>query len=224
MLKGNSGAELVDTVTKFHHEAAIEGYFCQHLGDGVCPTVYNISQGFSSMEKLEEIQPYEGILLAVENILDSYVWSRPTQNYDVSGQMNYIEFLASMRIKIPDWAIPKEFCLIHGDPTVSNVMMRREDKRLILIDPRAPNGHIPSWKAVDMGKILQSYWGWEHVAYGTPYIEYDAPVFCSDPDLMRQANFWCFYHVARIEQLEISRGLNRPNILAWCDSVMEKVA
>lgn len=215
---GNSGASLVESVTKFHSNASIEGAFCEHLGDGVCPMVYGIGPGYYTMERLTDAERSPGLLKEIEDKLEMRVWSRPMQNYDSTA--NFIEFQKSMGIETPDWAIPKEFCLIHGDPTVSNAM-RRDNGDLILIDPRAPNGHIPSWKTVDMGKILQSYFGWESAAYGEKPVRYERPRFMYDPELCKQAMFWLEHHVRRIEQYETERGLNRLNIRAWCNSILE---
>lgn len=220
-MRGNSGARIIETVTKWHSDAMIEGAFCQHLGEKVCPRVYTTASGYYTMEKLGEIPPRPTLLREIERALEEYVWARPTQNYDVSGQMDFLEFHRSMGIDTPSWAIPTEFCLIHGDPTVSNAMTREEDNRLILIDPRAPNGHIPSWKTVDMGKILQSYFNWEVVAYGSKPVDYILPKFMQDEHMLREAMFWCFYHVSRIEQHERARNWNRTNILDWCEEVKE---
>lgn len=215
---GNSGARLIETITKFAPDAAFEGAFCQHLGKEVCPEVISVSPGQFTMERLESAPRHLSLLRDIESLLEKSVWSRPSQNYDVSGQMNFIEFQKSMGIETPEWAIPTEFCLIHGDPTVSNAMVR-EDGSLVLIDPRAPNGHIPSWKAVDMGKILQSFFGWEEVAYNEEPVRYLRPLFMLDHRLEKQARFWLGYHAARIQQLERSRNLNRPHILRWCAEI-----
>ena len=48
---------------------------------------------------------------------------------------------------------------IHGDPTVENVMQR--DGRVVLIDPLPANVYIPAIISVDLGKMLQSIFGYE---------------------------------------------------------------
>jgi len=52
---------------------------------------------------------------------------------------------------------------IHGDPTVENVMQRRIDQRIVFIDPIPANDYIPSLIAIDMGKMLQSIFGYERI-------------------------------------------------------------
>lgn len=214
---GNSGARLIETITKFAPDAAFEGGFCQLLSKVVCPEIFATGPGYYVMERLEQIPRTPDLLRKIELLLEQNVWNRPASNYEVTGQPGYIEFQKSMGIETPNFARPKEFCLIHGDPTVSNAMLRDTD--LVLIDPRPPNGHIPSAAMVDRGKILQSWMGWEYVAYNEPDVSYNPPYFMSDKTLRKQALFWCGYHAARIEQLEISRGWNRPSILQWCNRV-----
>jgi hypothetical protein len=51
-------------------------------------------------------------------------------------------------------------CLIHGDPTVANIMLR--DFEFVIIDPIPPVGKIPSYKEVDLAKIMQSALGYEY--------------------------------------------------------------
>jgi hypothetical protein len=223
---GNSGSKLEEVILKTGEGCTIEGAFCRHLGEIVCPKIYDINPQGYVMEKLEQIPRTPDLLRDIENLLERFVWIRPSQYFEVTGQENYIEFQKSMGIETPNFARPTEFCLIHGDPTVSNAMNRISGDRvlginnsLVLIDPRAPNGHVPSAAMVDRGKILQSYFGWEEVAYGEESHSYWQPHFMSDPELKRQALFWLGYHAARIEQLEISRNLNRRNILDWCKQV-----
>ena len=218
---GNSGAILKEAIVKTGPDCQFEAAFCRHLGEKVCPKIYSSwSDGFA-MEKLESVPRTPDLLRRIEKLLEENVWNRPSQNFEVTGQDDYLEFQRKMRIRTPDYAKPTEFCLIHGDPTVSNAMVR-SDGSLVLIDPRAPNGHIPSAAMVDRGKILQSLFRWETAAYDEPWINYSNPEFLYDPELRKQSMFWLFYHVSRIEQLEISRGWNRQTVLDWCRKTKEK--
>ena len=218
---GNSGAILREAIVKTGPDCQFEAAFCRHLGEKVCPEVYSSWTEGYVMERLEPAPRTPDLLRRIEKLLEENVWNRPSQNFEVTGQLNYIEFQRLMRITTPDFAKPTSFCLIHGDPTVSNAMAR-SDGSLVLIDPRAPNGHIPSAAMVDRGKILQSLFRWEEIAYNEPPVNYENPDFLYDSLLRKQSMFWAFYHISRIEQLEISRNLNRPYILEWCRKTKEK--
>lgn len=49
---------------------------------------------------------------------------------------------------------------VHGDPTVANVMLDAGE-RVILIDPVPPRVDLPQMPASDLGKMLQSAYGFE---------------------------------------------------------------
>lgn len=49
----------------------------------------------------------------------------------------------------------------HGDATLSNVVMENE-VAMRWVDPIPPSLWLPAFKAVDLGKLLQSAYGWEH--------------------------------------------------------------
>lgn len=60
------------------------------------------------------------------------------------------------------------WCDTHGDPTFENVMRRAHT--LVLTDPlpdRVLSGELPSVRALDLGKVLQSVIGYEYVKSGT---------------------------------------------------------
>lgn len=101
---------------------------------------------------------------------------------------------------------------IHGDPTLDNQMSRavltdRGPVRLepVFIDPLPPLPHVPPLRAVDLGKMLQSFVGWHEVEYAWdahPALELKeealARVFdCVPPAEMRQAVAFCAYHLVR---------------------------
>ena len=52
----------------------------------------------------------------------------------------------------------------HGDATLDNVV--QGNKELRWIDPISPSIIIPAFKAVDLGKLLQSSHGWEFFLNG----------------------------------------------------------
>lgn len=218
LTSGNSGSKLIETITKFGTESTQEGAFCKLLGEDVCPKIYSITPEYYTMERLEQAPRSANLLRDIEKLLEEKVWNRPSQNYDVTGVRNYVEYHREvLNIEIPNWAIPDEFSLAHGDPTVSNCLIR--GRELILCDPRPPRHYVPSCKIADMGKILQSYYDWELMAYNDQHQNYTLPYFMSDSLLARQAKFWCGCSVARIQHLDKIRNWNRPIIQNWCEEV-----
>lgn len=222
---GNSGNQLTEAVIKIGPGCQQEGAFCQYLGEEVTPRVYAIIQNGYVMERLAKHFPSKLLLKKIEYVLSTRVWSRPATPW--SMDVDWRDCLLEYGVKVPDWAVPTEFCLVHGDPTVSNCLIRMVDRNgvatpeLVIADPRPPRNYIPQCRETDMGRIVQSFLGWEQAAYGYEFVRYEFPDFFKDKDTHRRARFWCGATAARIEYLERSRG-NRKNILDWCQSVREK--
>lgn len=210
---GNSGNLLVETVTKIGPEAQQEGSYCKLLGERVCPKIYNVFEGAYTMQRLEPAPRTTDLLLRIESLLEQEVWSRPA--LPSSNDVNWKDNLKKYGVTIPDWVIDAEQCLVHGDPTASNALIRGRD--IVLCDPRPPRAYIPQCKETDMGRILQSFLGWEEAAYGLKHVKYIAPHFMSGL-CWKNVVFWCGAAAARIEYLERSRT-NRQNILEWCAKV-----
>jgi hypothetical protein len=76
--------------------------------------------------------------------------------------------------------------LTHGDPIVDNVGYRAIEgsttgaRNLVLLDPIPATVALPNWRAVDVGRIIQSMVGYEHVRYQRTRVgdllDYDAAV------------------------------------------------
>jgi hypothetical protein len=61
-----------------------------------------------------------------------------------------------------------QYHAVHGDPTYDNLMARYRGSQMpVLIDPLPPylDGRMPNARAVDIGKILQSCYGYEDIKY-----------------------------------------------------------
>lgn len=176
----------------------------------VCPKVLEKFGDSYRMERLEELRPLHidtayRTMKYVRQLLARHVW--PIQ--DTSGQPRNWEYLLAQRfhdvtsIDIEPmlcsmWLDQANWQVIHGDPTLSNTMIRGYD--FVLIDPlRSP--YIPSHWTVDMGKLLQSAVGWEKSIAGWSY---DGKVCAHsltigmDPMTVRRAWFWCMVHCMRI--------------------------
>lgn len=56
-------------------------------------------------------------------------------------------------------------CHVHGDPTWDNCMVRL-DGSLVITDPIPPGAALPSIRALDIAKVMQSIGGYEEVVKG----------------------------------------------------------
>ena len=221
---GNSGNSLREAVIKTGPGCQQEGAFCQFLGRDIAPEVYALIPDGYIMEALKPATLRTGTLWEIEYSLDVLVWNRPA--LPISMEQPWQDYLSEFGITAPEGVIVTDPCLVHGDPTASNVLWRQptdsaSDTKLILADPRPPRAFIPQHRETDMGRILQSYMGWEVAAYGAKPINFIKPAFFRDKDLMRAATFWCGAAAARIEFLE-KRRTDRPKrerILNWCANV-----
>lgn len=223
---GNSGNQLREAVIKIGSECQQEGAYAQLLGPDVCPEVYAIIPNGYVMEKLEPLEYKDSeLLIGLAQKLEKYIWNRPALPSSLDS--DWRDNLKKYGIETPDWVMPDEYCMVHGDPTVSNVLVRRTGKvfhtlsELIFADPRPPRDYIPQCRETDLGRLLQSKMGWEVVAYSAKPVPYVEPLWRSQLERQR-AIFWCGAAAARIEYFEKSRDDKpryRPHILEWCRSI-----
>lgn len=148
------------------------------------PTVYGIGPLGYSMEVLE--QPSYERFKELENeivvTLQRDFWSQRRGNVPSVGLQAHREYVLSRAAAHANHVIPDisvlnlvagqlmlniEACDIHGDPTFDNTMIRPSTKQIVLIDPLPPyaHGQMPSVFHVDMGKVLQSLFGYELIKY-----------------------------------------------------------
>ena len=213
---GNSGNTIFPTVTKIGPECAQEGAFCQYLGEKIAPKIYSIIPNGYVMELLQKPDYTDRYLLQkVEKQLRLHIWNRPA--IPISTDKTWIQSLEKFGVVGKSWYAVENSCLVHGDPTLSNTLLRGD--QLIIADPRPPRDFVPQSKETDMGRILQSFFGWEHVAYGWPIVEYYPPEFWYDLTLRKRAEFWAGAAAARIEYQELSRKNSRKNIIDWCNLI-----
>jgi hypothetical protein len=99
-------------------------------------------------------------------------------------------------------------CLVHGDPTLSNTMLNGA-LELRLIDPAPPRYGVPQLPEVDLGKLLQSAMGWEHLfcddwpqaADNIDGLLHDLTTNADLPErlhLDKRALWWGAFHCARV--------------------------
>ena len=216
---GNSGCVLRDAVVKIGPECQQEGAYCKELGSEVAPEIFAIIPNGYVMERLQQKTRLPSLLLDIESLLETYVWSRPSMDYHVTNR-DYRDYHEQLGVPIPPWAVPQEFCMTHGDPTVSNTVYRGD--KLIMCDPRPPRFYVPQCRESDMGRILQSYFQWETAAYNIPEVNYQLPFFWDHPVLRVKAAFWCEATTARIAYLEKSKPAPRERIFDWCKRVRKE--
>ena len=226
---GNSGNLLRASVTKTGDGCVQEGSYCQYLGKDVCPEIYGFVDNGYVMEALQPSPRYPRLLRDIEELLKAKVWSRPA--LPISNDEGWRNALKKFGVEVPSWLPVSIPCLCHGDPTASNALIREHPietvehldgtkhlcmhDQLIMGDPRPPRDFIPQCRETDMGRILQSHYGWEEIAYGEQHVDFLTPDFTYSDEVMGMAMFWCGAAVARIEYLERSRA-NRRKILDWC--------
>jgi hypothetical protein len=191
---------------KFAHDQAA---FMDYLG--ICPQVYAIEEDCYCMEFLLPVDHNPDSLVVQERILEG-VWE-PTRNlYCISDWQEVLK--EKINVEVPDWAL-EEITLIHGDPTLDNVLMDVSG-RLYITDP-IPTQWLgkPSIKAVDHSKMLQSFLGWEVVLRGLPLIEYAWPKFMQDIVTAHRAVFWAMVSIKRIAYRDYSDGITEwANLVA----------
>lgn len=198
---------------------------CKLLGRDVCPEIYSIGEDYYTMEMLSEY-PIEGstshLFEKIISLLDDKVWHQPLPKTVIYSN-EWREILAEWAYKTFDSAFPCELikevypeseyesCLIHGDPTFANCMLRGE--QLILIDPVPARVMLPSTKYLDYGKLLQSAAGWEHLLdsrYSKDMSRIDFVLSYLNPANHRKALFWAMINCARVYPRAI-----KENVREW---------
>jgi hypothetical protein len=204
-MRGYSEATLSLAVCKRVRPAEFaidQAKYMMYLGEEVCPKILAIDSDCYCMEYLYPAELSRDSLVVQERILDQYVWWR---KYDWNNGVDssWREAIKTkINVEVPDWAldVPE---VIHGDPTLDNVLMT-EQGFLRITDPIPPRWlNKPSIRAVDHGKIMQSFLGWETVLRGATHIEYDWPQFmlCEEA---RSAVFWAMIALKRIAFRDIT--------------------
>lgn len=222
---GFSGARVTvyDTVAvKNGDGVGDQGRYAQWLYDNVPQHVtVRVLDCWSHLYLMEKLEPisvvddksiawYIGGLcssLSCLHVYPAYVpstWQKDFLEWSPSPQLS-----AHMQRTYPEIS-REDGRLIHGDPTLSN-LMKRPSGQLVLIDPIRPVGKIPSYAEVDYGKVLQSLIGWEHVSYGWPLCREALPI--AGAIVSKKAMFWLSVHLHRIRPYTCD-----PRIHGWIDA------
>lgn len=185
------------------------------------PAVYEVFKDGYAMQALEHPplrtqQQVSDLLQKTHDVLRDFYWFQPTcVRMNDRWDVHLIQWLHGTcphhasetvqllrRVYSPGLQVVARPCLIHGDPTLANVMVDATG-RLRLIDPIKPMGKVPSFCEVDMGKLLQSAMGWEHTLAPDrcvqPWPRHQYEVLAGyDQVIKARAWFWCAVHALRV--------------------------
>lgn len=242
--KGFSRAVIKDVV--FNGQSAIaktnthemQAEWCRLLYP-VTPFVLDSYGGSYIMERLEEpfLLDYAGttavlaLLDDARKLLTKMVWCNSVRHHTendwrsdlcafIRQTKNMADIDSMLGILYPRNTGIDLCQMIHGDPTLSNMMMR--GKRLCLIDPLMYSDKIANHWTVDVGKMLQSAIGWEIVTLNWKYSIKECVTFLTyDLETLEllQVWFWCMVHCVRI--LPYTSRNSRENKWArHCASIM----
>jgi hypothetical protein len=226
-VRGLSGAVVIDnndgTVTKsggLSDRTREQGEWIVKHGGSAFPKVVNILSDGYVMEKLEFVEYYDVNPSISVPMLKKHVWTQqavvpPTAQTkelleakmlhtinkylaDHVDESMKREILISAKIA-GDGAYRMQHCLTHGDPTAENVM-KNATGDFVFIDPIPATEVVPDSPAVDIGKMLQSAYGWEDAKYQTGVIAYrrsDLKEQIEDDRLFAVGEAWGVVHVMR---------------------------
>lgn len=222
---GHSGARVcvnADMAVKTGAGVRAQADYLAKLPEVCTPRVLSVCTKGYTMERLYEpkyrIHGTRPWLLQAAALLPDHYWSRPPAATTAADWREQLDAWAEERryrwlVGLARRVHPRgqdQPVLIHGDPTAANIMRRhvvdaageRDGDEVVLIDPIAPMGKVPSLPAVDAGKLLQSALGWENVLereVDVPWGGMAAEVLTALPMVdPRQAWFWCAVHCARV--------------------------
>lgn len=215
---GRSGAKILELgqcVVKYAGGAnlRLQGRLAMHLGERVCPEIYGVCEEAYLMERLNPWVPtmtsIPARLYQTKVLLEQEVWNRQP----LAVWKHWREHVGFTCTEKAPWIKPSilyslypnvndvEYCLTHGDPTLANVMID-DMNRVRLIDPIPARLDVPPLRELDLGKLLQSAAGWEHVICDRfPELNGELNVVIlsgCDSLTARRAAFWASYHCARI--------------------------
>lgn len=215
---GRSGAvvEVLDRVAYKYggpDDLYAQAELCERLGPAVAPVILEKYKRANSyyMEKLQPLSNRNPLVLTsrAAKLLSLHVWPQ-SSTYDESypdWRESVDEYASGSGLpSVRDLYQPQKtvYRLIHGDPTFAN-MMERKDGDLVLIDPVPARANVPSVVEMDMARIVQSLYGWEHA------LDPDGWAMVQNPEMImdrifqrtdhlraRRTYFWAAYNCLRI--------------------------
>jgi hypothetical protein len=197
-----------------------QGLWLERYNAPGLPAVYGTGELFGddmyTMEKLDPV-PIEYIdtrtlLSSIVDVLERDVWPNDARisELDMDAHLARLAPLEKYMSEDQDSLLDSllksldqselEKHLTHGDPIMDNVMLR--DGSIVLIDPIPSTPAIPDWRAVDVGRLLQSAVGYEHVRYdlhGPSAVDLRdiTSMFCPNEEERAASLYWAAVHVLR---------------------------
>jgi hypothetical protein len=204
-----------------------QGLYALKLGVG--PPIYQIMPDGYCMATLDTSQSWSmdpAILLdKVFLVLQTCVWIHPEPA--PNWKPFFEEWASEQPVPLMDqmrslYATDKlRGTRIHGDPTLANAMFDRFGQ-VHIADPIEPKGKMPSFVSVDIGKLLQSVAGWEHVTLGASMMDADSiQRFCErlQPSHLKRGMFWLMVHALRILPYAKGSSCDHTLISWWANEV-----
>lgn len=160
-------------------KTAAEGLFLQKLTPGTVPRIYAVGKSWYLMERLQELPTWAdkpALMHELINMLELRFWRQePTRLKD--DWKLFWELLDERLSKHTPYALTPlrhwmgsldlkalRRGLLHNDATLDNLMLRGVVP--VLTDPLAPRPNLPEVLALDVGKLLQSAYGYELIKGG----------------------------------------------------------
>jgi hypothetical protein len=252
-VRGLSGAVVIDngdgTVTKsggIPERTREQGEWLIQHGSHVFPNVVSLLDDGYIMEKLDYIDYWDIDNSFVHVALLRHVWSQPavvppttnthrllkekmqaTIDHHLSGLISSATAAAIIAnaTAAAVGAYRLKHSLTHGDPTAENVMSR-EGYGNVLIDPIRATEVVPDSPAVDIGKMLQSAYGWEHAKYNNGMLAYshnDIADVVNDEELFEVGEAWAVIHVMRaIPYVKRNMPESMPRVIEVLHKAIER--
>lgn len=181
-------------------EVGDQGRWLEDWTESKClPLVYASWDNGYVMEKLEEVPNDPAYLVLIAMLLEDQLWTEDQPevefvlNDHIGRVLSKARFITDMDFQtqvlgrmgelLHEVAREETFfglrkVVVHGDPTLDNLMMRNRsglDDRYVITDPIPARTDVPDLMAVDLGKIMQSAYGYEAVLEGADPNDLDEP-------------------------------------------------
>lgn len=208
---GHSGARLLSLVSPSGEQFVLkdgpsdaireEFLHMQSLKEtGVCIQPLAAGHGVILLPALKPMRGSHSLTM-IYRLLSKNVWTQQAPLYNTRWPTEFAERFGGP--PIPSLSNDRSV-LVHGDPTAANLLF--DGQQYMLCDPKRPGRGIPPFRAVDLGKMMQSALGWEVLLDSTwPDMDLPAEEMVADGltehDLLGMV-FWCIVHLIRIQQRE----------------------
>ena len=186
----------------------------RYEAQGIMPIIEISSNAYAMPHCEDHIDGVDSRFVFEETVrlLQEYVWSYgPHINWDETRRRQLV-FDKMCRTKMHKWEdmydlfreitwMDLPVCLTHGDPTFCNTLWLNERHAWVLCDP-IPSFELPDIRAIDLGKLLQSCFGFEQIMYGWKYSTPPNPlwvnVLCDSHNEWKAAIFFGMLHIMRL--------------------------